>query len=150
MLLDIYNHYIINTPTSFDIEPRTPEQQKAWFAQFARTGPYRCFVAVRGTRVLGFSSSYGFKERAAYHTSVTTSVFLLPEETGKGLGRRLYGALFAALAGGPHRAYAAITLPNDASVALHHAFGFKLIGVQNEVGKKSDRFWDVALYQKAV
>ncbi len=46
-LLDIYNHYILTTPITFDIEPRTLAQRQAWFEQFSVTGKYRCFVAAR-------------------------------------------------------------------------------------------------------
>lgn len=147
-LLDVYNHYIINTPISFDIEPRTLAQRQIWFEQFKASGPHQCFTALRGHKPVGFTCSYRFKEKAAYDTSVTTSVYLAPDETGRGLGRRLYETLFAALKGGPHRAYAAITIPNEASEALHRAMGFRLIGIQQEVGKKFGKFWDVAVYEK--
>jgi len=149
-LLDIYNHYIIHTPASFDIEPRTLAQRQVWFEQFRPSGPHQCFTAVRGARPVGFACSYRFKEKAAYDTSVTTSVYLAPDDVGRGLGRRLYETLFAALKGGPHRAYAAITLPNEASEALHRAFDFRLLGIQHEVGKKFGKFWDVAVYEKAL
>jgi phosphinothricin acetyltransferase len=149
-LLDIYNHYIVNTPTSFDIEPRTLVQRQVWFEQFKPRGPHQCFTALRATKPIGFTCSYRFKEKAAYDTSVTTSVYLAPDELRRGLGRRLYETLFSAIKGGPHRAYAAITLPNDASEGLHRAMGFRLIGVQHEVGKKFGKFWDVAVYEKAL
>jgi phosphinothricin acetyltransferase len=149
-LLDIYNHYIVNTPTSFDIEPRTLAQRQLWFEQFKPSGPHQCFTAVRGKAPVGFACSYRFKAKAAYDTSVSTSIYIAHTETGRGLGRRLYETLFAALAGGPHRAYAGITLPNEASVGIHRAFGFKLIGTQHEVGRKFGKFWDVALYEKAL
>jgi phosphinothricin acetyltransferase len=149
-LRDLYNHYIVTTPASFDLEPRTLEQRQIWFEQFKPSGPHQCFVAARGSKLIGFACSYRFKEKAAYDTSVTTSVYLAPDETGRGLGRRLYETLFAALDGGPHRAYAGITLPNEASEALHRAMGFKRIGIQQEVGRKFGRYWDVAIYQKAL
>ena len=47
-----------------------------------------------------------------------------------------------------HRAYAGIALPNDASVALHERFGFRRIGVLDEIGRKFGRYWDVAWYTR--
>ena len=47
-----------------------------------------------------------------------------------------------------HRAYAGITLPNPASIRLHERFCFRPAGVFHEVGRKLDRYWDVAWYQK--
>ena len=80
-----------------------------------------------------------------------TSIYLVPAATGKGVGRALYAALFDSLAGEDlHRAYALISLPNEASVALHERFGFSLAGTMREIGRKFDRFWDVAFYEKAL
>jgi phosphinothricin acetyltransferase len=150
-LLDIYNHYIIHTPISFDIEPRTLAQRQEWLDGFAPTGRYRCFVAVKDGTPIGWASSARFKERAAYDPSIETSVYLAPDEKGKGLGRRLYTTLFEALKGEDiNRAYGGITLPNEASVGLHLAMGFRHIGTYTEVGRKFGRFWEVGLYERAM
>ena len=150
-LLDIYNHYIIHTPISFDIEPRTLAQRQEWLNGFATTGRYRCFVAVKDGSAIGWASSGRFKERAAYDTSIETSVYLAPDEKGKGLGRRLYATLFEALAGEDiNRAYGGITLPNEASVGLHQAMGFRHIGTYTDVGRKFGRFWAVGFYERAM
>ena len=148
-LLDIYNHYVINTPITFDLEPRTLAQRREWLDQFAPSGKYQCFVAARGGRAIGWVCSAQFKEKEAYATSIETSVYVAPGEGGKGLGRRLYDTLFDALKGEDiHRAFAGVTEPNEASVALHKAFGFEHIGTYREIGRKFGRFWDVALYLK--
>jgi len=149
-LLAIYNHYVLTTPISFDLEPRTLDQRRQWFDGFASTGRHQCFVAVQAGEAIGWASSGRFKERAAYDTSVEMSVYFSPHHQGKGLGRKLYETIFAALKGEDiHRCYGGVTLPNDASVALHRAFGFELIGTQREVGRKFGRFWDVALFERA-
>ncbi|MGZ6007035.1 MAG: N-acetyltransferase family protein [Rhizomicrobium sp.] len=146
-LLAIYNHYVVNTPVTFDLEPRTLAQRQEWLEGFAKTGRYQCFVAVRGNRPIGWACSARLKEKAAYDTSIETSVYLAPGEAGKGLGGQLYQTLFGALSGEDiHRAFGGITLPNEASVALHKAVGFQHIGTYNEIGRKFGKFWDVALY----
>ncbi len=148
-LLDIYNHYIVNTPITFDIEPRTLEQRRQWLDLFARAGRHQCFVAARGEAAIGWACSGRFKDRAAYDTSVETSIYLAPDEHGKGLGRRLYAALFEALKGEDvHRAFGGITQPNEASVGLHRAMGFAPVGTYKEVGRKFGRFWDVAWFER--
>ena len=148
-LLTIYNHYVVHTPITFDLEPKTLAQRRQWFESFAAAGRHQCFVAVEDGSPIGWSSSGRFKERAAYDTSVEMSVYLAPSHHGKGLGRKLYETLLAALAGEDiHRLYGGITLPNAASVALHEAFGFRLIGTQHEVGRKFGRFWDVGLFER--
>jgi phosphinothricin acetyltransferase len=150
-LLEIYNYYVNNTHVTFDLEPRTLDQRLAWFATFGDVGRYQCFVAVRGGKVIGWVSSSPFKEKAAYQTSVETSIYLAPDEVGRGTGLRLYCALFDSLAQADvHRAYGGISQPNDASVRLHERMGFVHIGTYREVGRKFGQFWDVAVYERAM
>jgi phosphinothricin acetyltransferase len=148
-LLDIYNYYVLNTPITFDIEARTLAQRQEWFDQFTDAGRYQCFVATVGAKAIGWACSTKLKEREAYATSVETSVYCAPGYTGRGLGRRLYEALFDALANEDiHRAYGGITQPNEASNRLHTAMGFRPVGTQTEVGRKFGKFWDVALVDR--
>jgi len=91
-----------------------------------------------------YASSSPFRDRQAYRTSVETSVYLDPRWLGRGIGTKLYRALFGGLSGLEiHRAYAAITLPNPPSVSLHHRFGFREVGVLDEAGHKFGRYWSV-------
>jgi phosphinothricin acetyltransferase len=148
-LLAIYNHYVLTTPVTFDIAPRTLEQRREWFAQFSDRGRYRCFAAARDGRAVGWCCSTRFKEKEAYATTIETSVYLAPDEGGRGLGKRLYRTLFEALAGQDiHRAFAGVTLPNEASVRLHRTAGFRSVGAYSEVGRKFGRFWDTALFMR--
>ena len=150
-LLAIYNYYVVNTPVTFDIEPRTLAQRQLWFDTFAPTGRYRCFVAEQDGTAIGWACSGKFKEKAAYDTSVETSIYLAPGEQGKGLGRRLYQTLFDALASEDvHSAFGGVTQPNEASVGLHLAMGFSHVGTYREVGRKFGKFWDVAWYGKTL
>jgi len=150
-LLAIYNHFVMHTPVTFDVEPRTLEQRQAWLETFAPSGRHQCFVAARGPLAIGWASSGRFKDRAAYDSSVETSIYLAPGEEGKGLGRALYGTLLAALAKEDvHRAYGGVTMPNAASVGLHRTMGFAEAGLYREVGRKFGKFWDVAWFELAL
>jgi phosphinothricin acetyltransferase len=150
-LLHIYNYYIGNTHITFDTEPRTLAERAVWFSQFDVEGRYQCFVAEAAGRVIGWASSSRFKDRAAYDTSVETSVYLAPEETGRGIGRTLYETLFTALAREDvHRAYGAIATPNETSIALHASMGFRRAAAYCEVGRKFGRFWDVEVYERVM
>jgi phosphinothricin acetyltransferase len=150
-LLEIYNRYVVNTAATFDLEPRTLAQRQEWLDTFADVGRHQCLVAAKDGQAIGWACSGKFRPKAAYDPSVETSVYLAPGEQGKGLGRRLYQALFDALAKEDvHRAYGVITLPNEASAGLHLAMGFSRIGTLGEVGRKFGKFWDVALYGRAI
>ncbi len=146
---EIYNHYVIETAITFDLEPISMQQRRAWFDRYATSGRHRLFVAEEGSVVVGYADSHRFRDKAAYDTTVEVTVYCAPDATGRGIGTTLYSALFEALVGEDLRmAATGITLPNDASVALHERFGFTLAGVTHDVGRKFDRYWDVAWYEK--
>jgi phosphinothricin acetyltransferase len=148
-LVAIYNHYVETTPITFDVERQSVETRRAWFEQFAPCGRYRLLVAEHAGEPVGYACTAPFRAKRAYDPSVETSIYLAPDWTGRGLGARLYAELFAALGGEDvHRAYAGITLPNAASVALHEKLGFTCVGVMHEVGFKLGRYWDVAWYER--
>lgn len=148
-IVDIYNHYVTTTAVTFDIEPHTVESRRRWFEQFAPTGPHRLLVAESAGGVHGYACSAQFRPRAAYRTSVSTSIYLDPASTGAGIGKLLYGALLDSIAQeGLHRVYAGITLPNDRSCRLHEAFGFRYLCTYEECGFKLGKYWNVATYEK--
>ena len=150
-LLAIYNHYVETTAITFDLQPKTLEQRQAWLDSFAPSGRHQCFVAAKDGEAIGWACSGKFREKAAYDTTVETSVYLKPGEEGKGLGRRLYTALFEALAKEDvHIAIGCLTVPNEPSVALHRKAGFVHVGNFHQVGRKFGRFWDVAWYEKTL
>jgi phosphinothricin acetyltransferase len=148
-LNDLYNHYVRESPATFDIVPLTMEQRQEWFDHLGDTGPYRLFVAADDDSLVGYASSHRFRPKQAYETSVEASIYLAPDAVGQGIGTALYTALFDALAGEDlHRAYAGITVPNDASIALHERFDFRRVAYFSEQGRKLGRYWDVAWYEK--
>jgi phosphinothricin acetyltransferase len=148
-LTDIYNHYVRTSAATFDIALRTIEAQLGWFTHYTETGPHRLLVAVRANQILGYASSSRLAARQAYATSIETSVYVHADFCGQRVGTQLYAALFAALAHEDlHRAYAQVTLPNPASIALHRRFDFRELGVQDEVGRKFGRYWSVQLLEK--
>ena len=146
---EIYNHYVLTTPKTFDLGPISTERRRAWFDWYTTRGTQQVFVVEEDGVVAAYADSHSFRERAAYNTTVEVTVYCAGEATGRGLGTMLYKALFESLAGQDVRMMmAAITLPNPASVALHEHFGFNLVGVMHDVGRKFDRYWDVAWYEK--
>jgi phosphinothricin acetyltransferase len=144
-LTEIYNHYVIHTAVTFDVEPYTVERRATWFDQFAETGRYRLLVAEESSIVVGYAGTTRFRPKAAYETTVETTIYCAPGTEGKGVGTRLYSALFEAISNEDiHRILAGYVLPNPASAALHERFGFKLVGVFSENGRKLGQYWDVA------
>ena len=148
-LNDIYNQYVRETHITFDVEPITIEARREWFSHYSTTGRHRLLVAVSDGKVVGFAGSSRFRPKPAYETSVETTIYLAPGAVGRGTGSKLYTELFKALENEDvHRAYAGISLPNPASIALHERFGFKRVAHFTEQGRKFGRYWDVAWYEK--
>ncbi|MEO8695831.1 MAG: N-acetyltransferase family protein [Acidimicrobiales bacterium] len=148
-IVHIYNHYVVHTPITFDLAPFAVGERRGWFEQFSTTGRHRLLVAVDRGTVVGYTGSHQFRPKAAYDTTVETTVYCAPSALGRGIGRQLYLALFQAIETEDiHSLLAAITLPNDASVSLHERFGFTLSGVTRAVGRKFDRYWDVGWYER--
>ena len=149
LLNDMYNQYVKNTHFTFDLEPMTIEARREWFSHYGPAGRHRLLVAVTDHTVVGYACSSQWRTKPAYLTSVETSVYLAPGVVGRGAGTKLYAELFKSLeAEDVHRAYAGIALPNPASVALHERFGFKRVGHFTEQGRKFERYWDVAWFEK--
>lgn len=151
-LAEIYNHYIRETAITFDVTPVTPEERRPWLLSHPEDGAHRLLVARESgshRKILGYATSSPFRPKAAYATSVETTIYLAPDAGGRGIGTLLYKELFEALAGEDvHRAYAGVTLPNEASLRLHRRFGFEQIAVYGEVGRKFGRYHDVAWFEK--
>jgi phosphinothricin acetyltransferase len=149
-ILGIYNHYVRHTPVTFEVVPPTVEDRGEWFARHGRTGRHRLLVAEEGaSAVVGWASTSEFRPRAAYATTVESSVYCHPEAQGRGLGSCLYRELFRAIEHEDiERVVAGVTLPNPASAALHLRFGFVPVGTFHRVGRKFDRYWDVAWFER--
>jgi phosphinothricin acetyltransferase len=148
-LTDIYNHYVVHTPITFDIEPVSTDDRRRWLDAHRDIGRHRLIVAADGQHVLGYASTSPFRERAAYDTTVEASIYCRSTATGRGIGGALYAALFDAIADEDiHRIVAGITLPNAASVALHEKFGFQKVGTFSANGRKFGTYWDVAWFER--
>jgi phosphinothricin acetyltransferase len=150
-LTEIYNHFVIHTPVTFDVEPYSVEKRAAWLQQFAPTGRYRLLVAESDSVVVGYAGTTRFRPKPAYETTVETSVYCAPQAIGQGIGTSLYSALFDSIAGEDiHRIVAGYVLPNPQSEALHAKFGFKPAGIFHENGRKFGRYWDVMWVERAL
>lgn len=143
----IYNAEVTQSTVTFDIVARTLDEQRAWIEE--HQGAHPAVVAVVGDTVAGFGSLSPFRERAAYATTVEDSVYVDAGWRGRGVGRRLLGELVAlATRQGFHTVIARISGDNEASIALHRAEGFALVGVEREVGRKFGRWIDVTVMQR--
>ena len=143
----IYNHYVNHSTTLFDMVPRTLDEQVQWIDDHC--GIHPAVVADLDGRIVGFGSLSTFRSRPAYSTTVEDSVYVRADQRGRGVGRFLLDHLLdVASRHGFHSVIARIVGGNDASIALHRAAGFELVGVEREVGRKFGRWLDVSVMQR--
>jgi L-amino acid N-acyltransferase len=143
----IYNVEVETSTVTFDLVPRSLADQRAWLA--ARSGAHSALVAVEEDEVVGFASLSPYKERPAYSTSVEDSVYVHRSHQGRGIGNVLLGELMAtAQASGFHAVFARIVGGHEASIGLHAAHGFEIIGTEREVGRKFGKWLDVVVMER--
>jgi phosphinothricin acetyltransferase len=144
----IYNVEVTRSTVTFDIIPRTSQEQVDWLVK--RSGAYVVLVAEDddGT-ILGFASLSPFRERPAYSTTVEDSVYVDRDQRGRGVARMLLEALVeTATVHGFHAMIARIVGGHDASIALHEKVGFEVVGTEREVGRKQGRWLDVVVMER--
>ena len=144
---DIYNVEVTTSTATFDLVPRTLDGQRAWQAE--RSGARAVLVAAVNGTVCGFGSLSPWRDRPAYATTVEDSVYVHRDHHGQGIGKALLGELVTtATAHGFHACMARIVGGHEASIALHTACGFEVVGTEREVGRKFGKWLDVVLMEK--
>jgi phosphinothricin acetyltransferase len=144
----IYNLEVLESTVTFDLVARTPEQQRTWLVE--HSGGHPAIVAVdAGGALMGFGSLSPYKERPAYFPTVEDSVYIHRDRRGAGAGKAILAELVRlAQTYGYHSVVARIVGGHDASISLHAALGFELVGVEREVGRKLGRWLDVVVMQR--
>jgi L-amino acid N-acyltransferase YncA len=145
----VYEPYVRTTAISFEDPPPDAEQLAERIASFQST--HQWIVAEDGGELVGYAYACPHRERAAYRWATEVSVYVDEKAHRRGFGRALYEELLALLrAQGFYIACAGITLPNEASVALHESLGFRSVGVYSRIGFKLGSWWDVGWWQLAL
>jgi L-amino acid N-acyltransferase YncA len=148
-LAAIYRPYCESTVISFEETAPSTEEMVRRIATIGATRPW--IVLDAGGTVIGYAYASAHHERAAYRWAVSTAIYIARDHHRRGAGRALYTTLFGLLhALGYRQATAGITLPNEASVGLHAAFGFAPVGVYRRIGYKMGGWHDVGWYQAEI
>lgn len=147
-IAELYNHYIRTSRASFEEQPLPDESMGERIAAVQRAGLPWLVAEVEGG-LAGYAYATAWNNRHAYRHTAEVTVYTAPGSEGSGVGTSLYAALFQRLKElGKHRLIAVITLPNDASVALHEKFGMVKCGHFDEVGYKFGEWIDVGYWLK--
>ena len=145
----IYNLEVTGSTCTFDLVPRTLADQEAWLAKHRGAHPAVVAVDDESGQVVGFGSLGPYRSRPAYSTTVEDSVYVRRDQHRKGVGRALLGELVGlATDHGFHAVMGRIVGGHEASIRLHEACGFELVGVEREVGRKFGRWLDVVVMER--
>jgi phosphinothricin acetyltransferase len=141
-ILDIYAPYVTDTAITFVSTLPTVDEICKKMVNIEKRYPY--LVCTVAEDVVGFAYADMVRPHEAYRWNAELSIYVDPGHHGRGIATALYTALFQILtAQGFCNLYAVITLPNDASVALHRHFGFRDLAVHRQDGYKMGAWRDV-------
>jgi phosphinothricin acetyltransferase len=141
----------VHGTASFELEPPDlDEMQLRWRAIVSAGLPY--LVAQVSGCVAGYAYAGPYRPRAAYRDTVEDSIYLRPDMSGCGYGRKLLAALIEACEALGLRQMVGVVGDSAtvASIRLHEALGFRLVGVLRDVGYKHGRWLDSVLLQRAL
>lgn len=142
----IYNEYVLHTTISFETEAVSEDEMRERIMRFSADYPY--IVEESDGVVRGYCYAHPWKDRAAYCRSWESTIYLHPDCTGRGIGKRLMQELIARCrAAGCHSLIACITGENNTSCTFHRQLGFCGVSRFREVGFKFGRYLDVVDYQ---
>jgi len=139
----LYNHYVLHSTVSFETAPLDTERMRRRLAAASAR-----FVCEREGRIVGFGYTHEWKERAAYRHTQEVTVYVAPDSTRLGIGRRLVERLVAECrATECHALIACITADNEPSCRLFEAAGFRRVSHFEQVGRKFGRWLGVVDYE---
>ena len=150
-LLEIYNYEVINSTSTFDLNPKTYEQWREWF--FAHNvGNHPLIVAEAEGQVAGYASLSPYREKEAYRSTVELSVYVGVSFRRQGVATALMNEILsmARQDSSIHTVVSVITSENTVSEKLHEKMGFTFCGTIHEVGEKFGRYLSISNYELQV
>ena len=142
----IYEHYVLHSPATFETVPPGSAEMRNRIERVTEMYPW--LVAEGPNGIEGYAYASRHRERPAYQWAVDASAYVAHGSHRRGFGRRLYTELFEIVRlQGFTNVFAGITMPNDASVGLHQAMGFELVGIYRQIGYKLGAWHDTSWWQ---
>jgi L-amino acid N-acyltransferase YncA len=143
-ILEIYNHAILHSVASYDLEPEDIETRTTWFDDHVQRDLPILVAQEPSGKVVGWASLSRYHPKPGYRFTVEDSIYLAEGWRGQGIGRQLLAQLIElGRKRGLHAIIALIDASGEASIRLHESFGFETMGTMHEVGNKFDRWLNV-------
>lgn len=146
-ILAIVNHSILHSTANYNYDVQTLGFQRQWFA-LKQQQNFPIFVAQYEQQVVGFGTYGAFREKIGYQFTVEHSIYVAPDQVGKGIGKKLMNELILqAKQQKIHTMIGGIDASNTYSIDFHKQFGFVECGIIREAGYKFDRWLDLQFMQ---
>jgi L-amino acid N-acyltransferase YncA len=147
LVLDIYNHYIVTTTATFHPEPITMKKLRSFV--FLDHAWYQAFMILHSGEIAGFCFLTQFRELEAYDRTAELGIYLKPEFTRRGLGKKAVRHLEkSAEEGGLKVVVASISGENTGSIELFTKLGYEKCAHFRKIGEKWGRAIDVVFFQR--
>jgi L-amino acid N-acyltransferase YncA len=146
----IYRHYVEHSTATFDLEAPGPTALAEKFGHMVDE-KHPVIIAERGGELVGYAYASTYRPRPAYRFTCEDSIYIHPDATGAGLGRRLLTELIEqSRTYGFRQMIGVITAESAASIVLHEKLGFAHVGRHEKLGLKFDRWLDIVHMQRAL
>jgi phosphinothricin acetyltransferase len=143
----IYNHWVMHSTCTYQLEPDDRAAREHWFASHGARHALR--AAVVDGEVVGWGALSPYRSRGGYARTVEDSLYLDPAWLRRGIGSALLTELIACGETlGHHAMIAAIDSGQEGSLRMHAAQGFVEVGRMPEVGFKFGQWLDVVYLQR--
>ena len=147
----IYGASVVTGTASFELA--APDEAEMGRRMAALGGSGHPFLAAeRAGRLLGYAYAGPYRPRPAYANTVEDSLYVAAEAQRQGVGRALLRALVVESAARGFRQMIAVIGDSNhaASIRLHAAEGFAMVGTLKNVGYKHGRWLDSVLMQRSL
>jgi L-amino acid N-acyltransferase YncA len=147
----IYADAVMHGTASFELEPPAQAEMTQRMTALLDGGfPY--LAAESGGDLLGYAYAGYYRTRPAYRFTVEDSIYIAGEAQRRGVGRALLDALITESEKRGFRQMLAVIgdSANTASIELHRAAGFRMVGTFENVGYKFGRWLDSVMMQRAL
>ena len=150
-LLNIYNYEVVNGIATFDLQPKTLKERRAWLNAH-NIDNHPLIVAEIDRHIAGYASLSAYREKEAYQSTVELSVYVGPDYRKQGVATALMEGILemARKDDSIHTVVSVITGGNEVSIKLHEKSGFTCCGVMHEVGYKLGAYRDIVNYELRV
>ena len=147
----IYAHAVRHGTASFELDPPNVTEMTGRYQAMVATG-YPYLVAQRAGELLGFAYAGPYRMRPAYRWTVEDSIYIAPQVQRHGVGTALLRRLIELSESKGYRQMIAVIgdSANVASVELHRALGFHMVGTLANTGFKFGRWLDTVLMQRSL